>query len=73
MNNTLIEGDGETARAVTYLTVFDSGASSGAPPHVWLTDVYYDTVRKVDGRWRIAYRNFVRDDLRDEQPPGFLL
>ncbi len=73
VNNTLIEGDGELARAVTYLTVFDSGASSGAPPQIWLSGVYYDTVRKVDGRWLFAYRNFVRDDLRNEQTLGFRL
>lgn len=72
-NSTVIEGDGQTARAATYLAVFDTAAGAAEPPRIWLTGVYYDTLRKVGGRWKFAYRNFVRDDLRDEQTPGFLL
>ncbi len=68
VNNSVIEGEGDTARAVTYLAVIDTAE----PLQIWLTGVYYDTLRKLDGRWRFAYRNFVRDDLRDEQTLGHL-
>ena len=47
------------------------GASTEEPLHVWLTGVYHDMLRKVDGRWTFAYRNLVRDDLRDEQTLRF--
>ena len=73
VNNTLIEGDGDTARATTYLAVFDTGESTARPPGIWVTGVYYDTLRKVDSRWKFAYRNFVRDDLRGERTVGHLL
>ena len=72
-NSTVIEGDGESARAATYLAVFDAAAGPAEPPRIWLTGVCYDTLRKVGGRWKFACRNLVRDDLRDEQTPGFLL
>jgi len=71
VNNTVIEGDRDAARAKTYLAVVDT-AGEGAQPSIWLTGIYYDTLRKVGGRWRFAYRNFVRDDLRDQRTTGFL-
>jgi ketosteroid isomerase-like protein len=69
----VVEGDGETVRVTSYLAVLDTGASTGQRPHISVTGTYYDTMKKVDGRWRFAYRNFVRDDLRDDMTIGHRL
>ena len=57
VNNVVIDGDGDEARATCYLLLLDV---SGAP-RVEGTGIYKDRLRRVDGAWRFAERQISID------------
>ena len=72
--NELIEGDGTSARATSYVIVtraYDEATTGhGKPSQVTQSDwettgMYFDEFVKVDGRWLFSRRQFRHDGLPD--------
>jgi uncharacterized protein (TIGR02246 family) len=59
VNNVLIDGDGDQAWMSCYLQLLKTGG--GEPATLVTTARYEDTLRRVDGAWRFASRNVMRD------------
>ena len=59
-SNVIIDGDGDTASARSYVRVF---TTAGGPEQTQLvaSGIYVDALRKDDGTWRIASRVMTND------------
>ena len=73
-HNVLVEGDGTTARATSYVIVTrayeEATSGHGKPSQVTQSDwettgMYFDELVKVDGRWLLSRRQFRHDGLPD--------
>lgn len=68
--NQLIEGDGASARASSFVIVTRDYGPPLVPGHVTYstlvtTGMYFDELSKVDGRWHLSRRVFRHDGLPD--------
>jgi ketosteroid isomerase-like protein len=68
--NSLVQVNGDTADAVSYMFRFDAGHAEKS--HVWGMGRYVDEmVRGTDGRWRIRLRvTFIEDDWPGRSRPA---
>jgi hypothetical protein len=65
----LIDGDGQTARSVSYATItrdYGPAQGKGQVPHASLLTggIYIDSLVREDGRWKYASRKFLHDGHR---------
>ena len=65
-NHWVINGDGETVRATSYVMVLDTAHGSA----VVAAGVYRDQLRKMDGSWKFVERVFVMDGPMTEEMKG---
>lgn len=56
--NVLVDGDGDQATGVAYLTLLDTRTS---PVSVTMSGAYDDRLVRTQGAWRFAERRFVAD------------
>lgn len=60
-NNLVIDGDGDTATAICYFNLIDTGQHARSV----VTGRYVNTMRKVDGTWKLAHQVCEMDPVND--------